>query len=99
MSSEVIDTLAHLVAMPTVSHRPLTALASYLAERAEQSGFRVHRFETSPGKMSCTSAPSPPDGEPSCALDACALLKFGHSRRTCCASSLMVTSWKSLARW
>ena len=105
--------------------------------------------ETSPGKMSCTSAPSPPAGEPSCALGACALWKLGHSRttwstlglgvglrsrlglglglrlglglglglrlrlwlglglglglgqsrKTCCARSFMVSTWKSLARW
>ena len=59
MNEEVIHTLAKMVAMPTVSHRPLTALAAYLAERSESAGFRVHRFETSPGKSNIVAIAGP----------------------------------------
>ena len=34
----VVQTLSRLVAWDTVSHRPVTALAGYLAERAESAG-------------------------------------------------------------
>ena len=59
MTRDVIQTLSKMVAMPTVSNRPLTALASYLAERAEHAGFRVHRFETSPGKSNIVAIAGP----------------------------------------
>ncbi|TNE90771.1 MAG: acetylornithine deacetylase [Deltaproteobacteria bacterium] len=42
----VVDELARLVAFPTVSNRPVTALASHMAERAEALGFRVERFDS-----------------------------------------------------
>ena len=47
--SPVVDTLARLVAFPTISDRPVTGIASYIAERCESAGFRVERFE-SPGE-------------------------------------------------
>ncbi|MCP4805799.1 MAG: M20 family metallopeptidase, partial [Proteobacteria bacterium] len=47
----VVDVLARLVAEPTVSNRPLTELAAYMATRAEDQGFRVERFESEPGKV------------------------------------------------
>ena len=42
---EVVRDLARLVAFPTVSNRPLIALASHVAERFEALGFRVERFD------------------------------------------------------
>jgi acetylornithine deacetylase len=54
------ELLAELVAMPTVSDRPLTALAALLAERAEGAGMRVERFETSPGKVNVVASAGPP---------------------------------------
>jgi acetylornithine deacetylase len=56
---EVIKTLSHLVSMPTVSCRPVTAIAAYLAERAEDAGFEVARFETSPGKTNVVALAGP----------------------------------------
>ena len=56
----VVQTLSRLVAWDTVSHRPVTALAGYLAERAESAGMRVERFETSPGKVNVVATVGPP---------------------------------------
>ncbi|MFM2244468.1 MAG: hypothetical protein RL071_542 [Pseudomonadota bacterium] len=58
--SPVVDTLARLVSWDTVSHRPLTALAGYLADRAEAAGMRVERFETAPGKINVVASAGPP---------------------------------------
>lgn len=55
----VLDTLSRLVAFPTVSDQPLTEMAAWLAERAETSGFRVERFETSPGKHNVVASAGP----------------------------------------
>ncbi len=44
MSEPVVTTLERFVAHPTVSDRPVTALAADLATRAEDLGFRVERF-------------------------------------------------------
>ena len=41
----VRDTLATLIGFPTVSNRPITELAAYVADRAEKQGFRVELFE------------------------------------------------------
>lgn len=57
--------LAELVAFPTVSSRPLTAMAAWLAEGAARQGFRVERFETGePGKCNvvCSAGPQGTDG-------------------------------------
>ncbi len=56
----VEGTLARLVGFPTVSDRSVDAMAAYLAERAEAAGFRVERFETSPGKCNVVAAAGPP---------------------------------------
>jgi len=40
-----VDDLARLIAFDTVSNRPVTALASHLAERAEGAGFSVSLYE------------------------------------------------------
>ena len=60
----VVQTLSRLVAWDTVSHRPVTELAGFLAERAERAGMRVERFETSPGKVNvvATAGPASEDG-------------------------------------
>lgn len=63
MAEPVVDTLRRLVAWPTVSHRPLDALAGYLAERAEAAGMRVRHLESSPGKVNLV-AMAGPEGEP-----------------------------------
>ncbi len=39
-----MDDLARLISFPTVSNRPVTALASHLAERAEAAGFQVDLY-------------------------------------------------------
>ena len=61
--SPVVDTLARLVAWNTVSDRPLTDLAGYLADRAESAGMRVERFETSPGKINVVASVGPPSAD------------------------------------
>ncbi|MFT4977992.1 MAG: acetylornithine deacetylase [Myxococcota bacterium] len=53
------QTLARLVSYPTVSDRPLTALAAYLAERSEALGMTVEVFETSPGKHNVVARAGP----------------------------------------
>lgn len=62
--SDPVAALAELVAFPTVSHEPVSAMAAWLAERAEDAGMRVERFETSPGKVNvlCTAGPEEGDG-------------------------------------
>lgn len=63
--SAVIDTLARLVAEPTVSSRPMLGLAAIVAERCESAGFRVERFPA-PGEgkvnLVCSAGPSGTDG-------------------------------------
>ena len=55
----VVDVLGRLVAEPTVSNRPLTELAAYMAQRAEDQGFRVERFESEPGKVNVVASAGP----------------------------------------
>jgi len=61
---DVVAALANLVAFPTVSDRPVTEMAAWLAERAEDAGMRVVRMETSPGKCNvlATAGPVGTDG-------------------------------------
>lgn len=40
----VVDDLARMVAVPSVSNRPLTELAAFVAQRSEDVGFEVERF-------------------------------------------------------
>ena len=54
-----ISTLARLVAWNTISDRSVDPLAAYLAERAEGAGFRVERYETSPGKCNIVASAGP----------------------------------------
>lgn len=61
----VVDTLARLVAEPSVSNRPLVELAAYVAERCEAAGFRVERFPApGEGKLNlvCSRGPAGTDG-------------------------------------
>ncbi len=57
--SAVVDTLSRLVAWPTVSDRPLDEMAAYVANRANDRGFRVERFETAPGKHNVVACAGP----------------------------------------
>ena len=55
----MIDLLARLVSFPTISNRPLTELAALLAQRAEDAGTRVERFETEAGKCNVIASAGP----------------------------------------
>ena len=57
----VVQTLSRLVGYPTVSNRPLTALAADLAAAHEAWGFRVERFEASDldGKVNVVASARP----------------------------------------
>ena len=54
-----IDVLSRLVAWPTVSSRPVTELAAFLAQRAEDAGMTVEQFETAPGKVNVIASAGP----------------------------------------
>ena len=62
----LVDDLRTLIAFPTVSSRPVTAIAAFLAERFEALGFTIERFDdpTAPGKTNvvCTIGPADSDG-------------------------------------
>jgi acetylornithine deacetylase len=57
----VVDTLAQLVAFPTISEKPVTEIAAYMATRAEDLGWCVEIFEDDEmaGKANvvCTAGP------------------------------------------
>lgn len=57
----VVRELARLIAYPTVSHRPVDALAAYVAERHEGRGFRIERFAdpSQPGKYNVVASIGP----------------------------------------
>lgn len=61
----VEQTLATLVAYPTISDRPVTGIAAYLAERFSDLGMRIELLESSePGKCNlvCSAGPPGTDG-------------------------------------
>ncbi len=61
----VVDTLARLVAFPTVSTEPVTGIGAFVAERCEAAGFRVERFDApGEGKLNlvCSRGPEGTDG-------------------------------------
>lgn len=58
-AAPVEQTLARLVAWDTVSHRPLDAMAGWLADRAESAGMRVERFTSAPGKVNVVATAGP----------------------------------------
>jgi len=55
----VTDTLAQLIAFPTVSDRPVTEIAAYLAQRAEDAGFSASQLPSSPGKANVVARAGP----------------------------------------
>lgn len=63
LHGRVEHTLARLVGFDSVSHKPLTELAGWLADRAEAVGMRVERFETQPGKVNVVASAGPPGTE------------------------------------
>jgi acetylornithine deacetylase len=63
----LVDALARMVAFPTVSDRPITALAAYVARRCEDLGFKVdwYRDDAHPedkANLVCTAGPPGEDG-------------------------------------
>ncbi|MCB9763998.1 MAG: acetylornithine deacetylase [Alphaproteobacteria bacterium] len=66
MARDEVETLRRLVGWPTISSNPLTELAAYVAQRCEDVGFKVERFEDqdSPGKVNvvCAAGPAGTDG-------------------------------------
>lgn len=62
MAQEVVAALERMVGFPTVSDRPVLALAADLAQRADDLGFRVERFEDPdrPGKCTVIASIGPP---------------------------------------
>lgn len=63
---QVVADLARLVGFPTVSDRPLTEIAAFLAHRFEDLGFRVERFvdphDAAKCSLICTIGPPSIDG-------------------------------------
>ncbi len=61
MTAPERSTLERMVAFPTVSNRPMGALAAYTAERAEAAGFRVqlHEDPDNPGKCNVLAFAGP----------------------------------------
>ena len=51
--------LERLVAWPTISSRPVTGLAAWLADRAASAGFTVDRFEVDDGKVNLVCRKGP----------------------------------------
>lgn len=61
----VEQTLARLVAYPTISDRPVDGIAAYIAERCAAAGMRVERFdapETGKCNLVCSMGPAGTDG-------------------------------------
>ncbi|MAY81651.1 MAG: acetylornithine deacetylase [Deltaproteobacteria bacterium] len=56
----VVDLLGELVGYPTVSNRPVDAIAAALAQRAEDTGARITKYETEPGKANVVARFGPP---------------------------------------
>jgi len=63
---KVIDTLAEMIAFPTVSNRPITELAAMVSHRCEALGFSVEMFVSPLDKTKvnvvCTAGPNDTDG-------------------------------------
>ena len=58
---QLASDLGTLVAFPTVSNRPVDALASFVAQRFEDLGFRIERFRdpVQPGKYNVVASIGP----------------------------------------
>jgi acetylornithine deacetylase len=63
-SSPLVDDLARLIALPSVSSQPNEALADWMAERCEAAGFQVSLLRSAPGKVNviATAGPAGTDG-------------------------------------
>ncbi len=63
---KVIETLAEMIAFPTVSNRPITELAAMVAHRCEALGFAVEMFvsplDDTKVNVVCTAGPDDTDG-------------------------------------
>jgi acetylornithine deacetylase len=59
-NESVVDLLGELIGHPTVSNRPVDAIAAALAQRAEDAGARITRYETEPGKANVVARVGPP---------------------------------------
>ena len=61
MTHPVVDELATLIGFPTVSNRPVEALAAYVAQRSEDMGFRIEQFAdpVQPGKYNVVASVGP----------------------------------------
>lgn len=64
MTNDRTELLRQLIGCPTISNRPVDALAAILANRAEDAGGRVESIETAPGKRNLVArfGPPSPDG-------------------------------------
>jgi len=51
--------LGRLIEFPTVSNRPVTELGAFLAQHAEDLGFRVENFHSEPGKVNVVATIGP----------------------------------------
>lgn len=60
----VEQSLARLVAFPTVSDQPVEPLVAWLADRCDSAGLRVERISAAPGKCNllCSAGPVGTDG-------------------------------------
>lgn len=61
----VVDELGRLIAFPSISNRPLSDLAAHVAQRCEDLGFEVERFDDphQHGKCSIIASIGPPETE------------------------------------
>lgn len=61
----VVDELGRLIAFPSISNRPLSDLAAHVAQRCEDLGFQVERFDDphQHGKCSIIASIGPPETE------------------------------------
>ena len=55
----IIHELGKLIGFPTVSNRPVDALAGYVAERMESMGFEIERFRILFRRANTMSSPDP----------------------------------------
>jgi acetylornithine deacetylase len=62
-TNPVLDDLATLIGFPTVSNRPVDDLASFVAQRSEDLGFRIERFKDphQKGKYNLVTSIGPQD--------------------------------------
>lgn len=56
---EVVDCLSRLISFPSVSDRPVTEIAAFLAQQAEDAGFKVQQLPSTPGKSNVVARMGP----------------------------------------